>query len=100
MYFREKWSLKQKDNRKWSVFENDCFRTIIEVSHMKQIKMDQTRNDLKITHKITDIIKEKKEEFWIHSKAKIMPVMSISHTRTVLLTEDPRDDHKNHGSIY
>ena len=40
--------LKEEDNRKLNVFENDGLRTIIGVSCMNHIKMDYIRNEVRI----------------------------------------------------
>ena len=40
--------LKEENNRKLSVLENHCFRTIVRVSCMNQIKINDIKSDLGI----------------------------------------------------
>ena len=52
----------EKNNRKLSITENYCLRTIVGVFHINHIKMDNIKSDLGMLNKITDIIKKKKIE--------------------------------------
>ena len=47
-------------NKKLSVYENGCLRTMVGISYINHIKMVDMRSDLGMLNKITDIIKKKK----------------------------------------
>ena len=68
-----------KEEEKLSVFENECLRTIVEVSHMNHIRMDDTKSDIGRQYKITDIIKKKRLK-WFDDVVHIDNANSVNYS--------------------
>ena len=65
---------------KQNIFENHCLGTIVGISHMNHIKMDDIRSDLGIPNKIIDIIKKKRLKWFSHIVHKDNAIyISLSH---------------------
>ena len=72
-------TLKEEDTENLSVFENDCLRTLVGISCMNHIKIDN-RSDLEIKKSLTF---SKRKDCISHDRItlKIMPTMLTIYTR-------------------
>ena len=75
-------NLKEEDNRKLNIFENDCFKFMLGVSWINHIKMNCIRSDLEIPKQITDIIKKKDWNVLVMKYTKAMSVNSYKKNFT------------------
>ena len=66
IYASETWTLKAEDERKLTVFENDCLRNMVGRNRIDRCKMKDIRRQLGVTHLITDVVTRRRLTWFGH----------------------------------